>query len=174
MISFIRGTVHAVSAGRVVLDTGGVGVEVLATARCCAGLQPGAVATVPAALVVSEDSWTVFGFADDDERACFQALQAAKGVGPKVALNVLGALTPEQLRSAVAAGDAAALTAAPGIGAKGAARLVIDLRDRLGRPNPAGDNASAPAAAPASAGWRRDVSQALVGLGWTAAEATPQ
>jgi Holliday junction DNA helicase RuvA len=154
----------------VVLDVGGVGMELVATARCRAGLQAGAAATVPASLVVREDSWTLFGFSDDDERSCFQALQTAKGVGPRVAVNVLSALTPDQLRKAVAAGDASALTAAPGIGAKGAARLVIDLRDRLG---PATGSDGGPPAAGASAptGWQGAVQQALAGLGWTTADA---
>lgn len=169
MISYLRGTVHELTATTVVLDIGGLGVEVQTTARCRAGLQPGTVATVPASLVVREDQWIMFGFADADERSCFQALQTAKGVGPKVAVNVLSALTPDQLRTAVAAGDAAALTVAPGIGAKGAARLVIDLRDRLGPA--ARDIPSIPSAGPV-AGWQGAVQQALAGLGWTPADAS--
>jgi Holliday junction DNA helicase RuvA len=169
VITYLRGAVQEITAAGIVLDVGGIGMEVLATSRCRAGLQPGTVATVPVSLIVREDSWTLFGFADADERFCFQALQAAKGVGPKVAVNLLSALTPDQLRRAVAAGDATALTAAPGIGAKGAARLVIDLRDRLGPARP--DSGAAPAAAAPSAGWRRDVQQALAGLGWNPSDA---
>jgi Holliday junction DNA helicase RuvA len=170
VITYLRGTVQEITAVGVVIDVGGLGMDVLATARCRAGLQPGTVATVPASLIVREDSWTLYGFADADERFCFQALQAAKGVGPKVAVNLLSALTPDQLRRAVTAGDAAALTAAPGIGAKGAARLVIDLRDRLG---PAGaDQGPVIASAAPSTGWRRDVQQALAGLGWHPSDAS--
>lgn len=169
MISFVTGTVRSVTVGSIVIDTGGFGVELVPTARCVAGLQSGQRATVPASLVVREDNWTLYGFADTDERSCFQALQAAKGVGPRVAVNLLGALTPDQLRTAVAAGDAAALTVAPGVGAKGAQRLVLDLRDRLG-PVIAAQN-SVPVAAAPSAGWQRDVHAALVGLGWTAPDA---
>jgi Holliday junction DNA helicase RuvA len=168
VISYLRGTIQELGATTVVMDVGGLGVELVATARCRAGLQVGTVATVPASLVVREDQWTVFGFADADERSCFQALQTAKGVGPKVAVSVLSTLTPDQLRKAVASGDAAALTVAPGIGAKGAARLVIDLRDRLG---PAASDAPAVPAAGPAAGWQGAVQQALAGLGWTAADA---
>ncbi len=169
MITYVRGTVQAMTPTAVVLDVGGVGMELVATARCRAGLQPGVAATVPASLVVREDSWTMFGFSDHDERSCFQALQTAKGVGPRVAINVLSALTPDQLRKAVAAGDAGALTVAPGIGAKGAARLVIDLRDRLG---PATGSDGSPAlGAAVPTGWQGAVQQALAGLGWTTADA---
>ncbi len=170
MIAFVRGTVQSVTASAAVLDVSGIGVELLITARCRAGLPVGALATVPASMVVREDGWLLFGFADNDERTCFQALQLAKGIGPKVAINLLGALTPDQLRRAVATGDAAALTAAPGIGQKGAARLIIDLRDRLGPP--AGDEPSLPAPAQQASGWRREVQLALVGLGWTGGDAS--
>lgn len=169
MITYLRGLVQEITDGGVVIDVGGIGMAVQATSRCRAGLRPGTVATVPASLIVREDNWALYGFADADERFCFQALQAAKGVGPRVAVNLLSALTPDQLRRAVAAGDAATLTAAPGIGAKGAARLVIDLRDRLGPARP--ESGGAPAAAEPSAGWRRDVQQALAGLGWTPTDA---
>lgn len=169
MISFISGTVRGLAPTGLVIDTGGIGVELLPTARCVAGLRVGERTTIPASLVVREDNWTLYGFVDADERACFQALQQAKGVGPRVALNLLGALTPDQLRAAVAAGDAVALTAAPGVGVKGAQRLVLDLRDRLGAAT--GEAAPAPAAAVLSPGWQRDVSMALIGLGWTAPDA---
>jgi len=172
MISFLTGVVHAVSAQGAVIAVGGIGVELQTTSRCHAGLQVGQEATVPTSLVVREDQWTMYGFVDDDERACFQALQQAKGIGPRVAVNLLGALTPDQLRRAVAAGDAAALTVAPGIGAKGAQRLVIDLRDRLGSERAATATPGAvPTAEPAN-GWHRDVHLALLGLGWTAQDAS--
>lgn len=171
MITFVTGTVHSVTPPSVVLDVGGVGVELLATARCMSDLRPGQLATVPATLVVREESWTLFGFADFDERSCFQALQHAKGVGPKVAISLLSVLTPDQLRVAVATGDASALTAAPGVGARGAARLVIDLRDRLG-PVSGQPAAATPAGPLPTGGWQRDVHAALVGLGWSSADAS--
>ena len=174
MISYVSGTVHAVAAESVVIEVGGFGVELVASARCAGQLAAGQRATVPASLVVREERWTLYGFADPDERTCFQALQSAKGVGPRVALNLLGVLTPDALRRAVADGDARALTAAPGIGVKGAQRLVIDLRDRLG-PATTGAQTAAGVAGPSAptppGGWRRDVELALTGLGWTAADA---
>lgn len=169
MISYVTGTVDSVTGTSVVLDVSGVGIELTATSRCMASVTVGARSRIPASLIVREDNWSLFGFADADERACFQALQLAKGVGPKVAINLLATLTPAQLRAAVAAGDARALTVAPGIGQKGAERLVIDLRDRLG-PAPAQAAGIAPPQQ-AAAGWRREVSLALVGLGWPGADA---
>jgi Holliday junction DNA helicase RuvA len=174
VISFLRGSVVAVGP-TIVVDVGGIGLEVHPTARLGARVVAGAAETIPAAMVVREDGWTLYGFTDADERSTFLALQAAKGVGPRVALNLLSVMTPEELRTAVHQGDAAALTVAPGIGAKGAQRLVIDLRDRLPAPAPgpaptAGRGRPAPAR-PAAAGWRADVATALVGLGWSAPEA---
>ena len=130
MIAFLRGTVSTVEDSVAVLDVGGIGVQVVPTARCLASLRVGQVVTVSTVLVMREDQWTIFGFADRDERSCFQAMQAAKGIGPRVAIGLLGALTPDQLRRAVSAGDARTLTAAPGVGTKSAQRLIIDLRDK--------------------------------------------
>ena len=169
MIAFVSGQVSGLGPDACVIDVGGVGIEVVPSARCRADLRVGESATVPTAVVVREDSWTVYGFADADERGTFRTLQAAKGVGPKVALGLLGCLTPEQLRVAVATGDARALTAAPGIGAKGAQRLVLDLRDRLAPPTGGGPTAPVPLAGEPP--WRSDVQQALQSLGWSAVEA---
>ncbi len=171
MISFVRGRVVAVTGDRALLEVGGVGLEIVPTARCRSGLSPGGEATVVTALVVREDGWTLYGFADEDERGCFQTLQLAKGVGPRVALSVLATMSPAQLVAAITSGDSRTLTAVPGIGAKGAQRLVIDLRDKFAPV--AGDSPPLsgflpPAAAP---GWRTDVQLALVGLGWTAVDA---
>lgn len=172
MISFLRGTVMA-SGPTLVVDVGGVGIEVHPTARLATSAVVGEPLTIPAAMVVREDAWTVYGFRDTEERAMFLAMQAAKGVGPRVAINLLSAMTPDELRAAVHTGNAAALTVAPGVGAKGAARLVIDLRDRLGAPTTAAAArpSSGPAPMGASAGWQGDLSGALAGLGWTSPEA---
>lgn len=171
MITSVSGTVLAMTATALHLDAGVFGLELHATARCLGGLTIGQRVSVPAHLVVREDGWTLYGFADTDERVCFNALLQAKGVGPKVAVGLLGAMTPDQLRRAIATGDAAALTAAPGVGARGAARLVIDLRDRLGPVNDPSD--SAPGVAPTLLhGWQEQVQTALIGLGWTAADAS--
>jgi Holliday junction DNA helicase RuvA len=170
VIAFLRGTVVA-SGTTVVVDVGGIGMEVHPTARLAASAVVGEPLTIPAAMVVREDAWTLYGFCDADERAMFLAMQTAKGVGPRVAINLLSAMTPDELRAAVHTGNAAALTVAPGVGAKGAARLVIDLRDRLGAPTGAAAARPGQRPAPAAGGWQGDLSAALAGLGWTAQEA---
>ena len=111
--------------------------------------------------------WPLFGFADDDERSTFELLQTASGVGPKLAQAMLAVLPPESLRQAVASEDVKTLTKVPGIGQKGAQRIILELRDRLGAPT--GIRGQAMPAAPAA--WRDQVHQGLVGLGWSAREA---
>jgi Holliday junction DNA helicase RuvA len=121
--------------------------------------------------VVREDSLTLYGFADDDERSLFELLQTASGVGPRLAQAVLAVHSPQAVRRAVATRDLAALTAVPGIGKKGAERLVLELRDRIGV---VGDSDAAGVEAGAVAPvapWRDQLQHALVGLGWTAREA---
>jgi Holliday junction DNA helicase RuvA len=121
--------------------------------------------------VVREDSLTLYGFADDDERSLFELLQTASGVGPRLAQAVLAVHSPQEVRRAVATRDLVALTAVPGIGKKGAERLVLELRDRIGA---VGDSAAAGVDAGAVAPvapWRDQLQHALVGLGWTAREA---
>lgn len=178
MISHVSGVVESVRGTTIVLDTGWLGVELNCTARCSTATRVGEQHRIPAALVVREDGWTLFGFADVDERAVFSELQAVKGIGPRLAMALLSTLTTQELRSAVAAGDARALVRVPGIGLKGAQRLVIDLRDRL---TPAQGGAGAGSATAPGAGhtdvlaqehsWQSHVGGALVGLGWTASEA---
>jgi Holliday junction DNA helicase RuvA len=125
--------------------------------------EPAALAT---SLVVREDSLTLYGFADDDERALFELLQTASGVGPRLAQAVLTVHTPDTVRRALSTEDLPALTLVPGIGRKGAQRMVLELKDKLGAVG------STPATAlPGTPGWRDTLSQALVGLGWSAAQA---
>lgn len=167
MISYVRGTVAAVTLTSAVLEVGGVGMELLCTPGTLAGLRVGDNALLPSSLVVREDSLTLFGFADDDERSTFELLQTASGVGPKLAQAMLAVLPPESLRQAVASEDVKTLTKVPGIGQKGAQRIILELRDRLGAPT--GIRGQAMPAAPAA--WRDQVHQGLVGLGWSAREA---
>ena len=122
-------------------------------------------------MVVREESLTLFGFLDDDEKPCFELLQTASGVGPKLAQAMLAVHTPDELRRAVAAEDVKTLTAVPGIGQKGAQRIILELKDRIGAPPaPASRPGRARRAAPRSA-WRGQVHAGLVGLGWSAKEA---
>ncbi|SDR91809.1 Holliday junction DNA helicase subunit RuvA [Nocardioides scoriae] len=170
MIAFVRGRVAAVGLTSTVLEVGGVGLELHCTPDTIAGLRLGAEASLPTSMVVREDSLTLFGFADEDEKQMFELVQTASGVGPKLAQAMLAVHRPETLRRAVASDDVKTLTAVPGIGVKGAQRIILELRDRIGAPGSAPDAAPATTTA-SSAGWQAQVQAGLVGLGWSAKEA---
>ncbi len=163
MFASLTGTVAHVGIDRAVLDVGGIGYLLHATPATLAGLRVGESARLATSLVVREDSLTLFGFADDDERAVFEAAQTVSGVGPRLALAMLAVHPPDALRRAVAEEDLAALMRVPGIGRKGAQRIALELGGKLGAPAGA---AAAAEAAPAAADHRDQVVQALVGLGW--------
>ena len=169
MIAHVRGPVTAVGLASAVVEVGGVGIEVQCAPDTLATLRIGQPATLPTSLVVREDSLTLFGFVDEDERTCFELLQTASGVGPKLAQAMLAVLRPDDLRRAVAAEDVKTLTAVPGIGQKGAQRIILELRDRLGAPA----SLPAPASVPRAGNepWRDQVQQGLIGLGWPVKEA---
>jgi holliday junction DNA helicase RuvA len=170
VIAFVRGTVADVTLGSAVVEVGGVGLELVCTPNTLATLRVGAPATLPTSMVVREESLTLFGFLDEDEKTCFELLQTASGVGPKLAQAMLAVHTPDELRRAVAAEDVKTLTTVPGIGQKGAQRIILELKDRIGVPGTVGPGRVAPAAAPQD-GWRTQVHAGLVGLGWSAKEA---
>lgn len=169
MIAFVRGQVATVGLTSAVVEVGGVGLELLCTPGTLATLRPGQSATLPTSMVVREDSLTLFGFLDDDERSTFELVQTASGVGPKLAQAMVAVLSPEDLRTAVAHEDVKTLTRVPGIGQKGAQRIILELRDRIGAPT--GAAGGSPATAVAQADWRGQVQQGLVGLGWSVKEA---
>ena len=171
MIAHVRGTVHSVSLSSAVVDVGGIGFEVICTPGTLAGLRTGTEAELRTSFVVREDSMTLFGFADEDEKHCFEVLQTASGVGPKLAQAVLAVMTPDELRRAIHADDAKAITRVPGIGAKGAAKIVIELRDRIGHPTGAVNGSAAGSAPFAVVTWRDQVVEGLVGLGYSVKEA---
>lgn len=162
MIASLSGRVVDVRVDAVVFEVGGVGILAYATPATLAGLRRGAQAQLATSLVVREDSLTLYGFADADERDVFEAVQTVSGVGPRLALAMLAVHTPDALRRAVANEDLAALQRVPGIGRKGAQRIVLELGDRLGPPT---TEAGVPAAAEDR---RATVVEALVGLGWPA------
>jgi holliday junction DNA helicase RuvA len=174
MIAHLNGTVASVAPDGAVIDVGGVGLLVQCTPGTLAGLRPGERARVATSLVVREDALTLYGFAADDERNTFELVQTASGVGPRLALAMLAVFTPDALRRAVAAEDLAALTTVPGIGRKGAQRIVLELAGRLGSPGDGlatGAAGGAGGARPASAPWRDQVRAGLVSLGWQARDA---
>jgi Holliday junction DNA helicase RuvA len=170
VIAFVRGRVAAVNLTSAVVEVGGVGLELQCTPNTLTDLRPGSEATLSTSLVVREDSLTLFGFADDDEKQMFELVQTASGVGPKVAQAMIAVHRPDTLRRAVRAEDVKTLTAVPGIGQKGAQRIILELRDRIGAVAP-GVAASVPGPADAGAGWQTQVLAGLVGLGWSAKEA---
>ncbi|MDP9394715.1 MAG: Holliday junction branch migration protein RuvA [Actinomycetota bacterium] len=168
MIASVAGRVSALAPDGAVVEVGGVGLAVQCTPATLAALRVGEPARLVTSLVVREESLTLYGFADDDERRVFEVLQTASGVGPRLAQAMLAVHTPDALRRAVAAEDLTALTQVPGIGRKGAARIVLELRDRIGPPMAAAPAAPVPAAA---SGWRDQLHGALLGLGWSVREA---
>ncbi len=171
MIASVRGTVAALGPDGAVVEVGGVGLAVSCSPGTLARLRVGEQARLATSLVVREDSLTLYGFADDDERALFELLQTANGVGPKLAQTMLAVHPPRELRRAVATSDYAALTAVPGIGRKGAERIVVELRDRIGAID-AGEVSVVAAGVVPVAPWRDQLAHALAGLGFSTKDAT--
>ncbi|GAA2437227.1 Holliday junction branch migration protein RuvA [Streptomyces macrosporus] len=171
MIAFVSGPVAALSPDTAVIEVGGVGMAVHCTPGTLADLRVGRHARLATSLVVREDSLTLYGFADDDERQVFELLQTASGVGPRLAQAMLAVHSPDALRAAVSTGDEKALTAVPGIGKKGAQKLLLELKDRLGEPVGTGAAPAGRGGAAAAPGWREQLHSALVGLGYAAREA---
>ncbi|WP_433048414.1 Holliday junction branch migration protein RuvA [Dactylosporangium sp. CS-033363] len=166
MIASVRGRVAAVSPDGAVIEVGGVGLAVLCSPHTLAELRVGQEARLATSLVVREDSLTLYGFADDDAKQLFELLQTASGVGPRLAQAVLAVHTPDVVRRAIGAADTSTLTQVPGIGKKGAERLVLELRDKIGALPGAGSPLVAGGAV-----WPEQVRQALVGLGWNEKQA---
>ncbi|KZS80202.1 Holliday junction DNA helicase RuvA [Mycobacterium kansasii] len=164
MIASVRGEVLEVALDHVVIEAAGVGYRVNATPSTLATLRQGTEARLVTAMIVREDSMTLYGFADREARDLFLTLLSVSGVGPRLAMATLAVHDAAALRRALADGDVAALTRVPGIGKRGAERIVLELRDKVG---PAG------AAAPALNGHtvRTPVVEALVGLGFAAKQA---
>ncbi|MGH4009560.1 MAG: Holliday junction branch migration protein RuvA [Pseudonocardiaceae bacterium] len=167
MISSVRGQVLSVELDHVVVEVGGVGLAVRAVPATLATLRRGEQARLATSLVVREDSLTLYGFADSAARELFELLQTVSGVGPRLALAMLAVLEPDCLRTALAEADLTVLTRVPGIGRKGAERLVVELRDKVGKRVPAASGRVADGAAAV----RSQVTEALVGLGFVARQA---
>ncbi|MFD4639182.1 Holliday junction branch migration protein RuvA [Lentzea sp. NPDC058436] len=166
MISSLRGQVQHVGLDHAVVEVGGVGFAVQATPTTLASLRRGEETTLATTLIVREDSLTLFGFADAEARELFGLLQTVSGIGPRIALATLAVLEPDKLRHALAEGNITVLTQVPGIGKKGAERLIIELRDKVGQ--------LPTLTTPAHSQTRDHVVEALLGLGFPAkaAEAT--
>ncbi|MHA7176425.1 Holliday junction branch migration protein RuvA [Arthrobacter sp. Sr24] len=168
MISFVRGPVASLSLAQAVIDVNGVGMLVHATPKTLGELRLGEEATLTTAMIVREDSMTLYGFADADEREVFDTLLTVSGIGPRLALAILSVLEPESIRVGVDAGDGKVFTKVPGVGPKVAGRIVLELKGKL---KPTGQATTvAPAAAPAME-WKEQVVAAMTSLGWNERDA---
>ncbi|WAP53081.1 Holliday junction branch migration protein RuvA [Arthrobacter sp. ATA002] len=163
MIASLRGTVTHVGLHSAVIDVNGMGMLVQATPQTLSSLHVGREALVQTAMIVREDSMTLYGFTDADQREVFETLLSVSGVGPRIALAVLAVHSPEAIRIAASTGDDKAFSKVSGIGPKGARRIVLELADKL-VPLGTADN-------PAAARWQDQVLAAMTGLGWSEKDA---
>lgn len=162
MISLINGIVRSVSSDRAVVEVGGVGLAVSLTSQTTSQLNLGAPVQLFTSLVVREDSLTLFGFLDEESRSAFELVQTVSGIGPKVALAILGAHTPQSLAVAIAQEDIKAIEKVPGIGRKGAQRLILELKGKIS------DFGSVDHKQIHQPVWREQLTSALISLGFTA------
>ena len=163
MISTLTGTVLETRIDGLVINIGGLGLFAICAPETIAAAQVGEVFTVQTTLVVREDSLTLFGFADAHDRELFEIVQAVSGFGPKLAFTIVATLPGDQLRSAILTEDVVRLTKTPGVGSKGAARLILELKDKVG---PVARESRV-----VTNNWANQVEQGLTGLGWSAKEA---
>ncbi|GAB3704797.1 Holliday junction branch migration protein RuvA [Mariniluteicoccus flavus] len=169
MIAHLKGTVTAIGPTWVVVDLAGFGVKASVTPATATSVRLGQPTELQTSMVVREDSMTLYGFATGDERDCFELAMSASGVGPKIALAMMSVLSPDEFRAAVATDDHKTLTRTPGLGPKGAQKLILELKDKV--------NALGPVTTPglpsatATEPWREQVAQGLQGLGWSAKDA---
>lgn len=166
MIASVRGQVLLVALDHAVIEAAGVGYRVNATPSTLATLRQGSEARLITAMIVREDSMTLYGFCDGETRDLFLTLLSVSGVGPRLAMATLAVHDAATLRQALADGDVTALTRVPGIGKRSAERMVLELRDKIGAVSSAG-----PAAAANGHAVRGPVVEALIGLGFAAKQA---
>jgi Holliday junction DNA helicase RuvA len=164
MISLLTGTVRSVSTDRLTIEVGGFGLSVLVNSQTSAQVTLGTQIQLFTSLVVREDSLTLFGFLNEESRSLFELFQTVSGIGPKVALSILGALTPEDLGRAISREDIAAIEKVPGIGRKGAQRLILELKGKLSDLSHTQQYKSHQPA------WREQLTSALVSLGFSPKE----
>ena len=162
MISLINGVVRHVASDRCIVEVGGVGLQLSITPSVSTQLNIGAPVQLFTTLVVREDSLTLFGFLDEESRDTFELVQTVSGIGPKVALSIVGALNPQALATAIAQEDIKAIEKVPGIGRKGAQRLILELKGKLS------DFSSHTQSHIHQSVWREQLIAALTSLGFTA------
>lgn len=167
MIDRVRGSVLAIAADSISVDIGPLALRVVVPPQVCAELRMGSQVEVFTSMVVREDSWTLYGFLGAEQCQVFNQVQTVSGIGPRIALALVSVLGAEQLRQAIDAEDLAMLTSVPGIGKKGAQRIVLELKDRIGPPSVSGASARVGGGEP----WRSSVVAGLTSLGWNSKEA---
>lgn len=163
MISSVTGLVLEIRPDALVVSIGGVGLLVMASPDVISTAKLGEPISLHTSLVVREESLTLFGFTSGDSRELFELIQGVSGFGPRLAFTILSFLSAEQLRVAIASGDVARLRKTPGVGAKGASRLILELKDRIGHTTSSGSSVN---------DWEHQVEQALIGLGWSAKDSS--
>lgn len=161
MISLLNGTLRVINSDRVIIEVQGVGYAVLVTGATSASLTLGASAILHTSLVVREDSLTLFGFLDEESKNTFELLQTVSGVGPKVALSILGSLSIEDLARAIAQENIGAIEKVPGIGKKGAQRMILELKGKMSRVGVHSNHVSY------QPRWREQLTSAMVSLGFS-------
>jgi len=166
MIAQLTGTVRSISSDRIILEVSGVGYLVNVTPSTSNSVALGNSLTVHTSMVVREDSMTLFGFMDAISRDTFELVQTVSGIGPRVALSILAHLSTDQLAQAIATESVDTLSSVPGIGKKGASRILLELKGKMSS-NGVGSSSSSSA----KALWRDQLSGALISLGYSAKEA---
>lgn len=160
MIATLTGEIKAISLDRAIVEVGGVGLSVNITQSAASHLNLGTLVTFHTSLVVREESLTLYGFLTAESKQLFEQVQTVSGIGPKVALSILGSLTPEDLAAAIASENIAAIERVPGIGRKGAQRLILELKGKLSDLSDGGQITSHQPI------WREQLTSALISLGF--------
>ncbi|TRZ72518.1 MAG: Holliday junction branch migration protein RuvA [Streptomycetaceae bacterium] len=161
MISIVTGTVRAIHIDRLIVEVGGIGLSVLVNPATSSSVTLGSSVQLFTSLVVREDSLTLFGFLSEQARGFFELVQTVSGVGPKVALSILSVLAPEDLARAIAQEDVAVIERVPGIGRKGAQRMILELKGKLS------DLSASDTYRGHQPAWREQLTSALVSLGFS-------
>lgn len=171
MISHLKGTVAAVGGTWLVVDLSGFGIRALCTPATVAAVRVGQPCELHTSLVVREDSLTVYAFSDPEERDAFEIIQSATGIGPKIAQAVVSVMSPAELREAISTENVVALTKVPGIGRKGAQRMVLELKDKINTLSALPDLSTTAPIVEADPVWREQVRSGLESLGWSTRDA---
>jgi Holliday junction DNA helicase RuvA len=163
MIASVSGEVLDARLDCLVISVGGVGLAVMCSPDTIASARIGEKVSLQTSLIVREDSLTLFGFTSADSRELFELIQSVSGFGPRLAFTILSSMSADELRNAISQEDVVRLTKTPGVGSKGASRLILELKDRVGQTKTQGSDGYAD--------WQGQVEQALTGLGWSAKDA---